>query len=97
MAANFTNNQTVTAFSEYVSDGFTTMAGSSLMLGLILLLLLVVFCIYAGLSADSSVFIVFIAVGVLSFYGWLPQAVFLVALLIAGGLAAWVLYKSVRT
>ena len=97
LAANFASNETLVAFSEYIHDGLLASAGSSYMLGLIFLILVVVACLLSSFSLDSSAYVIFLTIMVLSFWGLLPQAVFIVSLVIAGAVVAWVFYRAVRT
>jgi len=94
--ANFTSNDTVVAFSNYIGEGVLNLLGSAHMVGLVLLTVFLTLCYLAHLPLDASALLLFFAVIVLGIAGLLPAIVFFFALIITGLVVAWFLFKAVR-
>lgn len=93
MVVNFTGNDTVVQFSNYLGEGMLGAMGSYDMVGLVLMLVLVLVCYFAHLPLDASAFLVFFAIMILGLNGLLPPVFFAFALLLTGLVAAWFIYK----
>ena len=96
MVVNFTGNDTVVQFSEYLGEGVLTTIGDLSLIGLIILLVLALVCYFAHLPLDASAFLFFMAIMFLSLIGLLPIGVYLLSLILTGLVLAWWVFKVVR-
>lgn len=94
--ANFSANDTILAFSNYIGTGMLDSIGSPEAVGLTVLFLVALFCFLTHLPGDASAFLFALAVLILAFSGFLPMAIFYFALIVMGLLLAWFLFKILR-
>lgn len=94
--ANFTSNDTINAFGNYIGTGVYNTLGSNDMVGAVIMLMVVLFCFLTHLPGDASVFLIVLAVMILSGGGFLPLAFFFISLILAALLLAWFLFKVFR-
>lgn len=96
MVVNFTGNDTVVQYSNYIGEGVLTTLGGSTVVGLVILLTLALICYFAHLPLDASAFLFFTAIMFLSLAGLLPASVYVLALFVTALVVAWAVMKQMR-
>jgi hypothetical protein len=96
MVVNFTGNDTVVQFSNYLGEGVLATLGGSTVVGLVILLVLALICYFAHLPLDASAFLFFTAIMFLSLAGLLPMSVYVMALFVTALVVAWAVMKQMR-
>ena len=95
MVVNFTGNDTVVQFSNYLGDGVSATLGGPSIVGLVILLVLALVCYFAHLPLDASAFLFFMAIMFLAVSGLLPTTVYLLALMVTGFVLAWFIFRVI--
>lgn len=96
MVVNFTGNDTVVQFSNYIGEGVLATIGDATLIGVIILLILALVCYFAHLPLDASAFLFFMAIMFLGLAGLLPISVYLLALILTALVLAWWVFRTVR-
>jgi hypothetical protein len=96
MVVNFTGNDTVVQYSNYIGQGVVTVLGSNTVVGLVILLVLALVCYFAHLPLDASAFLFFMAIMFLGLSGLLPASIYILALLLTAFVVSWAVMKLVR-
>jgi len=93
---DWNSTDTIKSFGEYIYDGMYNSIGSQIALGIVVFIVGFLVCLWAGFSADASVFILTLLAIFLSLYGFLPGWVLFIAAVIFGGLLAYTIYQMFK-
>ena len=93
---DWNSTDTIKTFSDYIYNGMYSSVGSATTLGIVVLIIAFLFCIWGGFSADASIFILLVLAMFLAVYGFLPGWILYIAALIIAGLLAYTVYQIFR-
>lgn len=93
---DWNSTDTIKTFSDYIYNGMFNSVGSQTTLGIVVLVIAFLFCIWGNFSADASVFIILVLAIFLAVYGFLPGWILYIAALIIAGLLAYTIYQIFR-
>ena len=96
VVANFTLNNTVEQFADYIGEGSLSVFGGPTMVGLILVSVFLVFCYYTKIPVDGAAFIMFFLIIILTLAGLLPFSIMFFGLIISGAVLAFAFLKMIR-